>query len=264
MRIGLSSYAFRYAVAEPDPVTRRKLGPEALLHRAGELGAQVVQFCDNLPLHPLTPRRYRALLEVARTVGVDVELGTRGLGRESLARYVELAERAGCRALRLVLDSSDAAAAEAAARDLLPDLHRAGVALAIENHADLPAADLADLVRRIDDPAVGVCLDTANSIGLLERPEETVEALAPLAVQVHVKDFAVEPAAIGYRVTGRPLGEGWLDLAGVLGAALRSDLDPDLCVELWMDPAESREATLAREREWVAASLNALRRATGG
>jgi len=133
------------------------------------------------------------------------------------------------------------------------------VVLAIENHCDLRSTQLADLVRRMDSRWLGVCLDTANSTGQLERPMETVAALGPYVTQLHLKDFAVEKSSIGYRVAGRILGQGWLDVPAVLAAVMGTGRDPDVLLEQWMEPEGSLEETLAKEQAWVESSLRAAR-----
>jgi len=126
----------------------------------------------------------------------------------------------------------------------------------------VPSPVLRRIIEDVGEPAVGICLDTANSIALLERPLETAAALAPLAIQAHIKDYLVEKAPIGYHVTGRPLGEGWLDL-DALAEILAPRLDAlDLYVELWMDPAPGAAGddprNLAQEEAQVVSSLAAL------
>src|SRR5262245_4610083 len=61
-----------------------------------------------------------------------------------------------------------------------PAVERVGVRLAVENHKDLEAPALAELIRSVNSPHVGVCLDTGNNLALLEDVAETVEMLAPL------------------------------------------------------------------------------------
>ena len=63
-----------------------------------------------------------------------------------------------------------------------PVVARHGVRLAVENHKDWRADELVALLKRLGSDHVGVCLDTGNSIALLEDPMEVVEALAPLGV----------------------------------------------------------------------------------
>ena len=69
-------------------------------------------------------------------------------------------------------------------------------------------------LERVVRPRFGVCLDTVNSFGALEGPAVVVEALAPLAVNLHVKDFVVtrHSSQMGFTVEGRPAGQGSLDV----------------------------------------------------
>ena len=50
MRLGLSSYSYRYAVTD----AREPLDAAAMLPRAAALGLDFLQICDNLPLHRLS------------------------------------------------------------------------------------------------------------------------------------------------------------------------------------------------------------------
>lgn len=84
--------------------------------------------------------------------------------------------------------------------------------LAVENHKDLPAADLITLIKKLDSPLVGVCLDTGNSVALLEHPEETARLLAPHTFTTHIKDMGLEEYASGFLLSEVPLGAGFLDL----------------------------------------------------
>lgn len=93
-----------------------------------------------------------------------------------------------------------------------PVLEAFGMNLAIENHKDLRTKELVALLERVDSRYIGVCVDTGNSIALLEDPMETVESLAPWAFSIHLKDMAVEEYADGFLLSEVPLGQGFLDL----------------------------------------------------
>jgi len=97
-----------------------------------------------------------------------------------------------------------------------PVVRKHRVRLAIENHKDRRVAELLDLLKRISSEYVGVCVDTGNNIALLEDPVETVEALAPFALSTHLKDMAVQEYEDGFLLSEVPLGEGFLDLKGIV------------------------------------------------
>lgn len=262
MRLGLSSFIYRYA-ASRDPRNAQPMDHVTVLKRAYACGLDAVQFADNMPLHLLSPKDLAALRDLSGELGVAIEVGTKGLDRDLLHDYVSLALFFGSRALRLVLDEPDPARAEEALRWLAPRLEEANLPLAIENHGEMPAAALAEIVERIGHPLLGFCVDTANNLILLERPLETMALLAPRALQFHLKDFAVERAPVGYRITGRQLGEGALDIPETLRLIRPVERDLDVFLEAWMDPAPGWGETLLKEEQWITRSIDRARRILG-
>jgi sugar phosphate isomerase/epimerase len=103
-----------------------------------------------------------------------------------------------------------------------PVVEQQQMRLAIENHKDWRTEELLDILRRADSPYVGVCLDTGNSIALLEDPWEVVEAYAPWALSTHIKDMGVEEYADGFLLAEVPLGSGFLDLPKILATLRRA------------------------------------------
>jgi len=93
-----------------------------------------------------------------------------------------------------------------------PVSRRLRVRIGIENHKDFHAAELAEMLTRLSSPHLGACVDTGNSIALLEDPMQVVETLAPFAVTTHIKDMAVQETPDGFLLSEVPLGEGVLDL----------------------------------------------------
>ena len=97
------------------------------------------------------------------------------------------------------------------------------VRLAVENHKDLRSQELLAILQRLGSQQVGVCVDTGNSIALLEDPLETVEALAPLAAAVHLKDMDVREHPAGFLLAEVPLGEGILDMPRIVAVLRRAN-----------------------------------------
>jgi sugar phosphate isomerase/epimerase len=94
--------------------------------------------------------------------------------------------------------------------------------LAIENHKDWTAEELAALIKSRSSEYLGVCLDTGNNIALLDNPMDAIETLAPFAFSTHFKDMAVEPYADGFLLSEVPLGEGIVDLRRAVAAVQRA------------------------------------------
>jgi 3-oxoisoapionate decarboxylase len=234
-----------------------------LLALAGKLGADVVQFADNLPLDTLTPAALDRVLADADTRGLAVELGTRGIGRAALVRCAGIAARAGAGFVRTILEDGGAHVgierAIAVLRDVEPEFRDRGVRLAFENHDRYTTAELVRIVKELGS-WTGVCLDTVNSFGALEGPDAVIAALAPYAINLHVKDFAIERAwhRMGFGINGTAVGRGRLDVPALLDR-VRGSVSSAV-IELWTPPAGDLAATIARERAWAEESVEYLRR----
>lgn len=93
-----------------------------------------------------------------------------------------------------------------------------GVVMAMENHIDLLADEMADIVTTIDSPWLRVCLDTANNLRLFEDPVAVARTLVPFARATHVKDLGVRrgnPREFSFWPSV-PLGEGLVDVPEVI------------------------------------------------
>jgi len=93
-----------------------------------------------------------------------------------------------------------------------PVLKKHRLRLAIENHKDHTTEELIGLMKSLSSEWVGVLVDTGNNLALLEEPNGVVEALAPYALSVHLKDMAVQGSDDGFLLSEVPLGSGFLDL----------------------------------------------------
>lgn len=79
-----------------------------------------------------------------------------------------------------------------------------------EQHEDLRASEIADVLRRVGDPRMNALFDYTNSLNAHEEPLEALRILAPYIRQVHIKG--------GKKVVD---GRGW----GQLGVAQGSPED---------------------------------------
>ncbi|MHB1422354.1 MAG: sugar phosphate isomerase/epimerase family protein [Gemmataceae bacterium] len=145
---------------------------------------------------------------------------------ERFTAEVRAAKEAGAKVLRTVLSGGRryeqfpsavefrraAENAEQSVKLAEPIVAKHDLLLAIENHKDFRAGELMDQLKRLDSRHIGVCVDTGNSIALLEDPLEVVRTLAPRAFTVHLKDMAVAEYDEGFLLAEVPLGEGFLDL----------------------------------------------------
>jgi sugar phosphate isomerase/epimerase len=97
-----------------------------------------------------------------------------------------------------------------------PVAQRLKLSLAVENHKDWRFDEMLAWLRRLSSEYVGVCLDTGNSIALLEDPHDVVEAYDPWTLTTHFKDMDVRDYDEGFLLSEVPLGQGYLDLPRIV------------------------------------------------
>jgi sugar phosphate isomerase/epimerase len=126
----------------------------------------------------------------------------------------------------------------------LENAERQGVIMAIENHLDLLADELVELITTIDSKFLRVCLDTGNALRMLEDPLDVVAKLAPFAAATHIKDVAAhrgDPKTFGFWPSV-PLGDGLIDLPKVLENLQRAGYQGLLALEIdYLHPAYGQE-----------------------
>ncbi|MBA4066360.1 MAG: xylose isomerase [Isosphaera sp.] len=97
------------------------------------------------------------------------------------------------------------------------------VTLAVENHKDWRTDEMVGWLKKLGSDRVRVCLDTGNSVALLEDPAATAEALAPFTVTTHLKDMAASESDDGFLLSEVPFGDGFLDLPKVVGVLRKAN-----------------------------------------
>jgi len=113
-----------------------------------------------------------------------------------------------------------------------PILKKHKVKLAVENHKDWTAPELAAAMKQLSSEYVGVTLDFGNSIALLEQPMDVIETLVPYVVSTHVKDMAVEEYKDGFLLSEVPLGKGFLDLDKMFALCIKHNPKVNFSLEM--------------------------------
>ncbi len=86
-----------------------------------------------------------------------------------------------------------------------------GVKIGIEDHGDLQAWELRNLIEEAGKDFVGAVIDTGNPVTLGEDPLLTLETLAPYALTTHVRDAVIFEHPRGAAIQLAALGEGSID-----------------------------------------------------
>lgn len=263
MRLGISSFAFAWAIGVPGNPPVNPMTVFQLVDQAICLGVSCVQFADNLPLHKLTQNEQKELLDYTNQLNIAIEVGTRGFIAENVERYILLAEKFNSPILRMVIDTDriqpNIDTIIGIGKDFVAELKKRNIVLAIENHDRFKAKEFVQIIEGIQSKQVGICLDSVNSIGAGESTEFITDLLAPYTVNLHIKEFMVERIwhMMGFAIEGRPLGEGMLPLEWMLERM--NDRCQSAILEQWPPPEKQLEQTILKEREWAIQSIEYLK-----
>ncbi len=175
-----------------------------------------------------------------------VELDTRGTSFSHLKHMLLVADAIGAEILRTYLKSGSYSFGnlvgafskdelEAGAHDLqqiIPELEKHRIHLAIENHELETMDEIAAIVRRINSPWLGVLFDFGNPMNVWEEPIEGLKKAIPYMVSTHVKDNIVIKQEGLPMVSGCPLGEGKIPLKEMFQIVYRSSTMNRLNLEM--------------------------------
>ena len=126
------------------------------------------------------------------------------------------------------------------------------IGLAVENHKDWRMDEMLGWLQRLDSEYVGVCLDTGNSMALLEEPHEVVDAYAPWTFTTHVKDMAVAEYDDGFLLAEAPLGKGTLDVSRIVSTLRKAR--PDVRLNLEMITRNPLQVPCLTDKYWATLS----------
>jgi sugar phosphate isomerase/epimerase len=222
----IHSFAVRTAGERNRSAGERFSDPIRFLEHARSLGARGVQ----VGLGIRDEAGARALRERAEAASMYLE-GIIALPRneadvDRFEAEVRTARQAGAKVVRTVMLSGRryetfssldafrkfASTSEESLKLAAPVVARQDILLAVENHKDWRADELLAILKRAGNDHVGVCLDTGNSIALLEDPMDVIEALAPRSFTTHFKDMGLDEYRDGFLLAEVPFGTGILDL----------------------------------------------------
>ena len=105
--------------------------------------------------------------------------------------------------------------ANAIVEKCLPIAERHKVAIALENHKDRTAEELAAFLKRASSEYLGALVDPGNSLALMEDVNETLALIGPYAKACSLKDMGVAPDAQGFLLSEVRFGAGSFDQKGV-------------------------------------------------
>lgn len=256
MKIGIDSYCYHryfgeiYPGLQTDPGSRMTVWD--FLKRAKKHGVDGVSI-ETCFLPPLDDRfldELRGMLDEYDFERVwawghpnGLRSGTDREAAEDAAVHLEYAARVGARVMRIPGGSRRTRPASwplhkrrlgAMLKKLVRVAEKHGVVLAVENHIDMLADEMVDLITSVNSPWLGVCLDTGNNLRMFEDPVVVAEKLAPFTRATHIKDLGVlrgNPRDYSFWPSV-PLGEGLVDMSKVIESLRKARYDGLLAVEV--------------------------------
>lgn len=266
MQLGIGSYTYGWGVGVSGRKSGRPLSALDLLEKAIDFGVNLVQIGDNIPLSEFSTRDLEELGDQAAANDIKLETGARGLTEKHLNEYIELSATLNARLLRFVIDKNEyepqIPEVTTIITNALPLLQKHNIVLGIENHDRLKASEFVALIEAVNDPLVGICLDSVNSMGAGEGLGQVVDALAPYTVNLHIKDFGIErlPHAMGFQIDGRPAGQGMLNVPWLLEKITPFGRCHTAVLEQWVVPENDLEGTVRKEEIWAEESMRYLKK----
>lgn len=265
--LGFSSYAFTWAIGVPGyPAPKTPMTALDLINTTAQLGGSVLQLADNVALHTMSKRDLHKLRDEAYRRGIELQVGTRGVDVEILLAYADLAIALGAQVVRTLLDtdirSPTIDEAITCIQTVLPRYSHDGLTLVIENHDKRKASELCTIMEKFSSANLGICFDTANSLGALENPYEVAVKLSPYVRCVHLKDVIIyrPPHQQGFIIEGCSLNQGMLDVERILSILFSATRKVcPILVELWVPYKGSPEETARLEEQWRSMSFMAAR-----
>ena len=262
MRLGLSSWTYSWNIGVPGyPAPQNPMTAMDLLCKAHELGVQVLQIADNLPLEALSTEELDALAAQAKAWNIEIEAGTRGVQPHKLIPSLDIAVRLNAKLVRTLLHDADGCPTVEKAREnlltILPELEKRGLTLGVENHDFFHTLQIRELIESLHSDRIGVCLDPVNNFAQGESTQEVLCNLGKLTVNFHCKDYTIhrKSSNLGFDVEGTPTGEGMLDVP-----RCRKYLQDDMScvVELWTPWQNDPDITAQVEADWAERSVHYL------
>jgi sugar phosphate isomerase/epimerase len=149
-------------------------------------------------------------------------------------------------------------------KTMAPQANAAGIKIAVENHCDSFSEEILWLLDRVDDPAVGACIDTVNALMVMEDPMQAIANLAPRAFTNHFRDDRIELQRYGFKLTGAAVGEGDIDMKGAYQIFKTKSAMQRINIETEMEiPLDDMQQALRMEKETIERSIRYCREILG-
>ncbi|MGL6267107.1 MAG: sugar phosphate isomerase/epimerase family protein, partial [Chitinophagaceae bacterium] len=197
MKLGIGSYTYGWNVdiAYNKDIRLKAMDESDLIEKAVQFNIHLLQLGDNLPMHEWNELRLNAFEQSLKQHQIILEIGARGLTEDHLYRYIHLCKRFNSKILRFVTDGQGWKPSIDQIVNCISSnlscLIDNDITLALENHDRFKSTEYAEIMNRVNNVHLGICLDTVNSMGAGESVDYIVDTLSPYTVNLHIKEFGI-------------------------------------------------------------------------
>jgi len=152
----------------------------------------------------------------AKDLGLPVHLEVSATSREVLESAIEIANDIGSLSIRCYARHegrvSEVISKTIADLALLDEIEPAGgICFKLEQHEDLKARELVEIVEAVGNPRLSLLFDFGNSINAYETPEAALDVMADQITEAHIKDVKAGADRGGWSQIACRSGEGEID-----------------------------------------------------
>lgn len=267
MKLGIDSYSYHLHLGRYEYKPSQPQTVDWFLEHSAELGVDGVMILELE--RDTSEARLQEIRQKTQTLGLYLELGGGGVSPEDAEADLRLARTLGAQVLklgfRLDLHSGKVPLWDQM-QQVIDDLResaklarRCDVRIALENHGHWTADQGLYILGAVNSDYVGFCLDTGNSLMVLEDAVTTATKMAPYAFTTHFKDATFGGTYYGAEILHVGLGRGVLDLPLIFNIIKTTAPDPNINLEVVSAPQNTEEETLAFEEQTVVDSIRYAR-----
>jgi sugar phosphate isomerase/epimerase len=268
-RIGIGSWTLPWAIGfHMNPYHYPKMSPVELIDFAESNDIHLVQLYNNIDLLALDKMELRQIEEHADACQIELAIGGFGIEEDYLRELIRIAEILGSRTVRTVIPLIEANASRYEVnrvaeilRAIISEFEQAGINLLVENHDRYTSYEYRNMLDYVSSDAIGICFDSANSLGKLEHFRESFRILKNHIYSSHFKEYSIKRVEtnLGFIIEGCCPGEGE-NVSQEFYELMRSlDKEIDIVLEQWMPFQGSVEDTLRIERLWAEKGIQILK-----
>ncbi|PSH56465.1 sugar phosphate isomerase/epimerase family protein [Phyllobacterium sophorae] len=242
-KLFLHSYGLRYQY-------RHKPGFDvfSLVDLAADLGFDGINvscFEPYIEISGIEPAHLRKLRAHLEKRGILIDIETAGTEPAHIERWLGIAQELGAGFLRTYTKGTldRRLRVEEAKANLAQAAHaaeRAGIPLLLENHEDISASEVAEILTHVDSPWVQGLFDYVNSMLFYEDPLTSLDLMRPWIRSAHLKDCVILAPGEG-GLLGVPIGGGNAPVAEITSQLLASGVDRICFENTWGYQAAMRD-----------------------